>query len=159
MEGRYHPTKAVVAAVANAIPFLVLPIALLRYVPTLLPEELPLEELPLDLVALERTILLLGGLVVALAGATAFFAKGVLGRAAFGAGRQGGRLAWIYTVLNGGVFALSADGLAFAVDFQRLLYLLYGSILIMAVYFVVEFFVYRKYFEPEAYAPAFYEGS
>lgn len=159
MEGRYHPTKAVVAAVTNAIPFLVLPIALLRYVPTLLPEELPLEALPLDLVALERTILLLGGLVVALAGAAAFFAKGLLGRAAFGAGRQDGRLAWIHTVLNGGVFALNAEGLAFAVDFQRLLYLLYGSILIMAVYFVVEFFVYRKYFEPEAYGPALYEGS
>ena len=159
MEARHRPTKAVLAAVANAVPFIVLPIALLRTLPTLLPPDLPLEDLPLDLVALERTILLLGGLVVALAAGTAFFAKGLPGRAAFGAGRQGGRLAWIYYVLNGGVFALDAGDLAFAVDFQRLLYLLYASILLMAAYFVAEFLVYRKYFRPEAFGPAFYEGA
>lgn len=159
MPARYHPFKAVLVAIGNAIPLVILPVYALRTLPGLLPAELPLDFLP-DLQALERTIILFGGLVAAMAGATAFFAKGLAPRALFGGARQGTRVAWIHFVLSGGAITLSltlfdAATVTFFLNFLRLLYILYAAILIMAAYFVAEYFVYRGQFRAWEETPAY----
>lgn len=159
MPPRYHLGKAVLAGVANGVAFVILPVALLRAIPALLPPEVALPDAILDhFHALEALIVLLGSAAAALAALAAFFARGLAGRAAFGAGRQGGRLAWIHVVLQGGVLALAFEDVALSVDFQRLLLLLYVAILLLAAHFVGEYFAYRKYFRPETYGIQVYGG-
>lgn len=149
MEARYHPFSAALHGVANGLIFVAAPVAFLRYLPVLLASVagfgLP-EDLSARLQALEALIVPLGIAVAALAGLAAFFSKGLLLRAAFGVGKQGARLAWIFFVLNGGLFALALGGVALSVDFSRLLYFVYASIGLMAAYAVGEFLVYRHRF-------------
>ncbi len=147
---RYHPMKAFVTAIGNAIPLVILPVYFLRALPTYLPVEIPL-----DLQALERTIITFGGVAVIFAALTAFFSKGLVMRAAFGSARQGSRVAWIYYVLSGGIISLSISlfdaDVSFGVNVQRLLYILYAAILLMVGYFIAEYFVYRREFQEEEY--------
>lgn len=150
MPPRYHPFKAILVAIGNAIPLIILPVYALRTIPTLLPGELPLD-LPFDLQALERTIITFGLVVVVLAAATAFFSKGLAPRVLFGGARQGSRVAWIHAVLSGGLISLTVPlfdvaTVSFFLDMLRLLYILYAALLVMALYFVVEYFVYRGQF-------------
>ncbi|MFQ5838309.1 MAG: hypothetical protein ACE5HJ_05950 [Thermoplasmata archaeon] len=158
MEARYHPFKAIAAAIGNAIPLVIVPVYVLRILPTLLPLELPL-----DLAGLERTIISIGSVAVLFAALTAFFSRGLAWRAAFGPARQGARLAWIYYVFNGGLFGMDlelfdAGTISFALDFQRLLYILYIAILLMALFFIVEFIVYRRTQREEYYPEEYYQA-
>ncbi|MFQ5553144.1 MAG: hypothetical protein ACE5EW_05445 [Thermoplasmata archaeon] len=146
-----------VSAIANAIPFVVVPIFILRTLPDLLGPVLPSAVLD-QLLTLESTILPLGIGVTVLAALTAFFGRGLVGRAAFGSARQVGKLAWVYFVLAGGLISLSFLGFSFFVDFQRLLYILYAAILLGALYFVVEYFVYRRAFQMAPYPMEGYAG-
>lgn len=150
MESRYHPGRAVVAAIANAIPYVVVPILVLRTLPGLLGPVLP-PEVVTELLTLQSLILPLGIGVTILAGLTAFFGKGLAGRAAFGTGKQVAKLAWIYFVFAGGFISLSLLGASFFLDFHLLLYILYAAILIGALYFVVEYFVYRRAYNMAVY--------
>ncbi len=159
MPPRYHPVKAVLVAIGNAIPLIILPVYALRTLPNLLPSEVPLD-LPFDLQALERTIITFGLLVVVMAGATAFFSKGLAPRALFGGARQGSRVAWIHFVLSGGLISLTISlfdvaTVSFFLDFLRLLYILYAALLVMVVYFLVEYFVYRGQFQVKEGVPAY----
>ncbi|MFQ5920323.1 MAG: hypothetical protein ACE5I4_09830 [Thermoplasmata archaeon] len=157
MESRYHPGRAVVSAIANAIPFVVVPILVLRTLPDLMGQLLP-PAVVNDLLTLEAIILPLGIGVTILAALTAFFGRGLAGRAAFGTGRQFAKLAWVYFVLTGGLISLSFLGFSFFVNFQRLLYILYAAILIGALYFVVEFFIYRRAYQMASYPTEYYAG-
>jgi hypothetical protein len=157
VEARYRPGRAIVSGIANAIPFVVVPILLLRTLPNLLGQLLPPGVLD-DLLGLETTILPLGIGVTVLAALTALFNRGLAGRAAFGAGRQVAKLAWVYLVLAGGLISLSFLGFTFFVDFQRLLYILYAAILLGALYFVVEYFIYRRALQMAPYPMEYYAG-
>ncbi|MEE9593261.1 MAG: hypothetical protein V3W28_06755 [Thermoplasmata archaeon] len=157
MEKRYRPGRAIVSGVGNAIPFVVVPIFLLRTLPNLLGQLLPPGVLD-DLLGLETTILPLGIGVTVLAALTAFFNRGLAGRAAFGTGRQVAKFAWVYFVLAGGLISLSFLGFTFFVDFQRLLYILYAALLLGALYFVVEYFIYRRALQMAPYPMEYYAG-
>lgn len=152
---KYHPLKAILVAIGNAIPLVVLPVFMLRSLPDLLPVDLPL-----DLTGLENTIIQFGVLAAGLAGLTAFFSKGLFPRAASGVARQGSRVAYLYFVLSGGILSLDfslfdAGEVAFALNFGRLLYILYAAILLLGLYFVAEYFSYRTVFQEGEYAPAY----
>ncbi len=149
MESRYHPGRAVASGIANAIPFVVIPILVLRTLPSLLGKFLP-PEVVNDLLTLEA-ILPLGAAVTILAAFTALYGRGLAGRAAFGTGRQLARLAWVYFVFTGGLISLSLLGVSFFLDFHLLLYILYAAILLGALHFVVEYFVYRRAYRMAAY--------
>ncbi|MCJ2520956.1 MAG: hypothetical protein LN412_08480 [Candidatus Thermoplasmatota archaeon] len=153
---RYHPAKAVAVAIGNAIPLVILPIALMRILPSFLPIELPLE-----LQGLEKFIISIGSLAAVFAGLAAFYGKGLVWRAVFGSARQGTRVAWIYFVFSGGLISLDFGlfdfaEISFSLDFQRLLYILYAAILLMAVYFILEFVVYRETQRVEEYSEEYY---
>ncbi len=159
MEAKYHPMRAAGVAIGNAIALIIIPVYILRTLPTIIPVDIPL-----DLESMERTIITIGAAAVGLAALTAFYAKGLLWRAAFGSARQGVRVAWIYLVLGGGILNLDVGliedlAVSFFVDFQRLLYILYAGMLIMAAYFVLEFFVYRTVWRDTYYAVDYYEES
>ncbi|MEE9173710.1 MAG: hypothetical protein V3U30_01895 [Thermoplasmata archaeon] len=149
MESRYHPGRAVASGIANAIPFVVIPILVLRTLPSLLGKFLP-PEVVNDLLTLEA-ILPLGAAVTILAAFTALYGRGLAGRAAFGTGRQLARLAWVYFVFTGGLISLSLLGVSFFLDFHLLLYILYAAILLGVLHFVVEYFVYRRAYRMAAY--------
>ncbi len=160
MPAKYHPMKAVAAAIGNAIPFVILPVAFIRILPSYVPVELP-PAIATYLQSLEATIISVGALVVVLAAMTAFFAKGLVWRAAFGFARQGTRVAWIYFVLSGGLISMTLPlfdlvSISFFLDFQLLLYILYAAIMLMAVYLVAEFFVYRPAFREDEYLDEHY---
>ena len=157
MESRYHPGRAVFSAIATAVPFIIVPIFVLRTLPGLLGQFLPPEALT-QLLTLESLVLPLGIAVTILAALTAFFAKGLAGRAAFGAGKQVAKLAWVYFVFAGGIISLSLLGVSIFLDFHLLLYFLYAAILIGALYFVVEYFVYRRAYRMAAYPTDFTAG-
>ncbi|MDX1534519.1 MAG: hypothetical protein R3291_02745 [Thermoplasmata archaeon] len=157
MESRYHPGRAVVSGLANAVPFLIVPIFVLRTLPGLLGQFLP-PEVVAQLLMLESVILPLGIGVTVLAALTALFGKGLAGRAAFGTGRQAVKLAWVYFVFAGGLISLSLLNISFFLDFHLLLYFLYAAILIGALYFVLEYFVYRRAYREAAYPPEYYPG-
>ncbi len=157
MESRYHPGRAVVSAIANAIPFVILPIFALRTLPNLLGPFLPPEVLS-EVLSLESIILPLGIGVTILAALTAFFGKGLAGRAAFGTGRQLAKLAWVYFVFTGGLISLSLLGVSLFLDFHLLLYIFYAAVLLGALYFVVEYFVYRRAYRMAAYPTDHYAG-
>ncbi len=156
MESRYHPGRAVVSAIANAIPFVIVPIVALRTLPDLLGQFLPPEVLR-ELVSLE-SILPLGIGVTILAALTALFGTGLAGRAAFGTGKQLAKLAWVFFVFTGGLVSLSLLGVSFFLDFHLLLYILYAAILLGALHFVVEYFVYRRAYRMAAYPTEYYAG-
>ncbi len=149
MESRYHPGRAVASGIANAIPFVVIPILVLRTLPSLLGKFLP-PEVVNDLLTLEA-ILPLGAAVTILAAFTALYGRGLAGRAAFGTGRQLARLAWVYFVFTGGLISLSLLDVSFFLDFHLLLYILYAAILLGVLHFVVEYFVYRRAYRMAAY--------
>ncbi len=157
MESRYHPGRAVFSAIATAIPFVIVPIFVLRTLPGLLGQFLPPEALT-ELLTLESLVLPLGIAVTILAALTAFFTKGLAGRAAFGAGKQIAKLAWVYFVFAGGIISLSLLDVSIFLDFHLLLYFLYAAILIGALYFVVEYFVYRRAYQMAAYPTDFTAG-
>ncbi|MEE8232417.1 MAG: hypothetical protein V3R46_03760 [Thermoplasmata archaeon] len=157
MESRYHPGRAVFSALATAIPFVIVPIFVVRTLPGLLGRFLPPEVLA-ELLTLESLILPLGIAVTILAALTALFSKGLVGRAAFGTGKQIAKLAWIYFVFAGGIISLSLLGASIFLDFHLLLYILYAGILIGALYFVVEYFVYRRAYQMAAYPADFGAG-
>jgi hypothetical protein len=149
---RHHPVAATVAGIGNAISMVIVPVYILRILPAMLPFDLSL-----DLEALERVIITIGGAATVFAALTAFYSKGILWRAAFGSARQGARLAWIHYILNGGLFSLDISSEEFGtgsifVDFSGLLYILYAGILLMALYFVGEFAVYREARLEEGYS-------
>lgn len=141
---RHHPLAATAAAIGNAISMVIVPVYILRTLPVLVPFDLSI-----DFQALERIIISIGGAATIFAALTAFYSKGIMWRATFGSARQGARLAWIHLILNGGIFSLDlsdadlGEGSVF-VDFSGLLYILYVGILLMAVYFVGEFAIYRR---------------
>ncbi len=157
MESRYHPGRAVVSAIANAIPFVIVPIYALRTLPDLLGQFLPPEVLR-ELVSLESIVLPIGIGVTILAALTAFFGKGLAGRAAFGTGKQLAKLAWVFFVFTGGLISHSLLGVSFFLDFHLLLYFFYAAILLGALYFVVEYFVYRRAYRMAAYPTDYYPG-
>ena len=157
MESRYHPGRAVVSAIANAIPFVLVPIFALRTLPDLLGQFLSPEVLS-ELASLESTVLPLGIGVTVLAALTALFGKGLAGRVAFGSGRQLAKLAWMYFVFAGGFISLSLLGMSFFLEFHLLLYILYAAILLGALYFAVEFFVYRRAYQMAAYPMDYHAG-
>ncbi len=157
MESRYHPGRAVVSAIANAIPYVIVPIFALRTLPGLLGPLLPPEVMS-ELASLESMILPLGIGVTILAALTALFGKGLAGRAAFGTGRQFAKLAWAYFVFAGGLISLGLLGVSFFLDFHLLLYILYAAILLGALYFAVEYFVYRRAYRMAAYPADYYAG-
>ncbi|MFQ6013202.1 MAG: hypothetical protein ACE5LS_06120 [Thermoplasmata archaeon] len=142
MKSRYHLGRAVASGIANAIPFVVIPVLILRTLPSLLGPVLPAEVVN-ELLSLEATIIPLGAAVTILAALTAFHGRGLVGRGAFGTGRQLAKLAWVYFVFPGGLISLSVLGFSLFVEFQRLLYVLYAALLLMALHFVAEYFVYR----------------
>ncbi|MFQ5918841.1 MAG: hypothetical protein ACE5I4_02190 [Thermoplasmata archaeon] len=157
MQSRYHPGRAVVSGIANAIPFLIVPILVLRTLPNLLGQFLPPEVLT-QLLTLESIILPLGIGITILAALTALFGKGLAGRVAFGTGRQMVKLAWVYFIFAGGLISISLLGVSVFLDFHLLLYILYAAILIGALYFVVEYFVYRRTYQMAAYPADFQTG-
>jgi hypothetical protein len=157
MQSRYRPGRAVVSGIANAIPFLIVPILALRTLPSLLGQFFPPEVLS-QFLTLEAIILPLGIGITILAALTALFGKGLVGRAAFGMGRQMVKLAWVYFIFAGGLISLSLLDISFFLDFHLLLYILYAAILIGALYFVVEYFVYRRTYQMAAYPPDLPQG-
>lgn len=166
---KYHPGKAVVAAIVYAIPFIILPLLFLRAFQTFLPESINLE-FQLDLRTLETLIITIGASVVAMAFMTALFAKGLLGRALFGSARQAAKFAWLYFFFNAGFITIlltieggqglgpiPIQGFAFSVHFVQLLYILYVAVLVMALYFVAEYAVYRRVVQEQYYVePSYY---
>ncbi len=156
---KYHPGRAIVAAIGNAIPFIILPVLFLRAFDTFLPSLLPVPinvEFGVDLQTLETLVISLGAAVAAMAFMTALFNKGLLGRAIFGSFRQAAKFGWVYFFFNAGFITLlltiegeefgqiPIQGLTFGVHFEQLLYILYFAILFMIVYFVAEYFVYHR---------------
>ncbi len=157
MESRYHPGRAVASAIANAIPFVIVPVFALRTLPNLLGPFLP-PEVVSELVGLESIVLPLGIGITILAALTALFGKGLAGRVAFGTGRQLAKLAWVYFVFTGGLISYSLLGVSFFLDFHLLLYIIYAAILLGALHFVVEYIVYRRAYRMAAYPTDYYAG-
>lgn len=169
---KYHPGKAIVAAIINAVPFIVLPVLFLRAFQTFLPSLIPVPidiEFGVDLQTLETLVISLGAAVVAMAFMTALFNKGLLGRPIFGSLRQVAKFGWVYFLMNAGFITLLVTlggeefgqfpirGVAFGVHFEQLLYILYFAILFMIVYFAAEYLVHRKVVQEQYYVePSYY---
>ncbi len=166
---KYYPGKAVVAAIGYAIPFVILPLLFLRAFQTFLPESINIE-FQVDIRTLETLIIAIGATIVVMAFMTAMFAKGLFGRAVFGSLRQGAKFAWLYFFFNAGFITIllsieggqglgpiPIQGFTFSVHFEQLLYILYSAVLIMALYFVVEYAVYRRVVQEQYYVdPSYY---
>lgn len=164
---RYHLGRAFGSAILYAIPFIVLPLLLLNVYESYLPEPITLE-FGVDLAYLESLILTIGMGVVAMAFMTALYERGLLSRALFGGARQAAKLAWVYYFFNAGVFSLLVtlgdgtggiplESIALVANFETLLLLLYGGIIVMAVYFFAEYLVYRRVLQDQFYVdPSYY---